>query len=162
MTKVRQIILETAKKLGVSDEFANSIQIEYSNTKSWYGLACYKGGKYIMKLSVPLLSVSTKKKIVNTIVHEFCHLVDKYFNGRMSHGWKWQSLMIKAGYPNPQRCGESIRNKDVPGMITVYCYCGSLLITKNKATRMNKGQKYVCNRCRTVITFKKEEYNVQR
>lgn len=63
--------------------------------KSTLGM-CWEDSK-IFELNKELFLKGNKKKLVDTTIHEICHILDFYKNGKMGHGKGWKNLMIQYG-----------------------------------------------------------------
>ena len=163
--QVRDILNQTAVKMGVSTDTVNRIKIKYSCATRFFGQAERQpkgfgpnGVVYdlTIKLSKPLMEVVSEDETKNTIIHEFCHILDGEINGKMDgHGYGWRYLMKLAGIDNPKACGPRVDMVDISGMVKVACSCGTHSITKNRATRMKKGYNYRCIKCKCPISIVK-------
>lgn len=120
---------------------------------------------HVIKLSLPLLARTSREDIVNTIVHEACHIVvyndyyHKFKAGKFilkpkPHGREWRFAMFKAG-EQADRCHSIDRTglKRSMSTITVYCDCSKYEMAKNTYTRRMKrsGSAGICRKCRTRV-----------
>jgi predicted SprT family Zn-dependent metalloprotease len=117
---------------------------------------------YRIRFSVPLWPHASEKEKHECVVHEICHIVDFWSKRNIpgyvadgGHGYKWQSYMRKAGISDPARC-HAVKPKEVIEIrrpINVTCGCSVIQITKNRATKMKNGHRYLCSKCRNPIRF---------
>lgn len=94
-----------------------NIEIRYDiNSRRLAGQAVYiyaDPSRLIMRLNPIMWNFNKQQYIYDTVVHEWCHLVDVYLNGCLSgHGSKWQSIMRTAGV-TPTRYHEMEIPKEV-------------------------------------------------
>lgn len=160
--QVRDILNQTCEKMDMGQAIADRIKIKYSCAKTFYGQAvrtpkCFGPNGIVydleIRLSKPLMSAVGENETRNTIIHEFCHILDGEINGRMDgHGSNWRFLMRQAGIDNPQVCGPKVDMIGLEGMVKAQCPCGVVAISKNRATRMSKGCIYRCVKCMGKIT----------
>ena len=163
--QVRDILNQTAVKMGVSTDIVDRIKIKYSCATRFFGQAERQPKAFgpngvvydlTIKLSKPLMEVVSADETKNTIIHEFCHILDGEINGKMDgHGYGWRYLMGLAGINNPTVCGPRVDMAVISGMVKATCSCSTHSITKNRATRMKNGYNYRCNRCMSRIVLEK-------
>jgi SprT protein len=115
-----------------------------------------------IRLSAPLWMRATATERFETIVHECCHLVQRYTEMSQglvrsdSHGKFWQNLMKECGV-KPTRCHKVDRTglKRTVRRVRAYCACAQgHMITKNRRTKMMRGHSYSCKRCSETITLR--------
>lgn len=111
-----------------------------------------------IELSAPLWSRATPAQRRQTIVHEVCHLVAGLGHG---HGPCWRAAMRHCGlvplrYHSVDRTGLVRRTRHV----RVYCGCVTSLersalrlVSAARATKMRRGWRYVCRRCRQDLSL---------
>ena len=98
-TAVLARIAEVEKRTGWK---LPNIEIRYDlKSRRLAGEAIYNYGdrsRLIMRLNPIMWNYNKQHYIYDTVVHEWSHLVDVYFNGKSSHhGSEWQNIMLKAG-----------------------------------------------------------------
>lgn len=154
-TAVLARIAEVEKRTGWK---LPNIEIRYDlNSRRLAGAAVYNYGdlsRLIMRLNPIMWNYNKQQYIYDTVVHEWCHLVDVYLHGKSSgHGSKWQSIMRKAGV-TPTRCHEMEIPKDVRAgrsAPTTTCTCEKCLTTFELSPRriaaMRQGRTYSHNKC---------------
>ena len=133
-TAVLARIAEVEKRTGWK---LPNIEIRYDlKSRRLAGEAIYNYGdrsRLIMRLNPIMWNYNKQHYIYDTVVHEWSHLVDVYFNGKSSHhGSNWQSIMRKAGV-TPTRC----HNMEIPKEVrvgrsappTTTCTCEKCLTT---------------------------------
>jgi len=162
--EVREWIRFACECNGV-DGLEHKIRIEWSNrlTRSmgncgrdrWSDIC---GRSWVVKLSVPLFSRATTEERYNTIIHEVCHAIDDYLNGRMDplmegHGPKWQKVMRACGI-TPTR----YHNVDTKGLRNQHEYecptCGKLFkLSTRLHNQIRRGRNRICLKCRETIKY---------
>lgn len=125
------------------------IQFQQSQATSFGGMATYKNGEYILKISIPVWEVSNEQQKKTRIIHEVCHLVNYWRNEFVSHGWKWVILMRKCGITNPSRFGKTEKPLIPKNSIPFRCGCSELVyMGKTQYRRFLNGKKYYCSDCK--------------
>lgn len=149
-TAVLARIAEVEKRTGWK---LPNIEIRYDlNSRRLAGEAVYNyadRSRLIMRLNPTMWNHNKQQYIYDTVVHEWSHLVDVYFNGKSSHhGSKWQSIMLKAGV-TPTRCHKMEIPKEVragKSTPTTTCTCEKCLTTFELGPRriatMRQGRTY--------------------
>jgi predicted SprT family Zn-dependent metalloprotease len=90
------------------------------------------------------------------IVHEFSHLVTYLHFGRVSsHGKEWKQIMKLLGQKQPRATTALFSNE--LGDVKASCKCSEHLISKNRATRIKNGTKYLCRKCGKKIKLIKDD-----
>lgn len=159
---VRARIVEASYNFEQSvQDWTPSIRLEFSNRMTRaMGYAKYRSPPYSrtsptyqITLSAPLFMRADTQERENTIIHEYCHLLDKFLYGSMDqHGPNWQNLMKKLGF-EPTRC----HNVNIEGLRTEYfrnCPCGARLrFGPTIYRKMKAGQIRGCGRCRKTFTI---------
>jgi len=105
-----------------------------------------------VRFSVPLWPRATEEERHETVVHEVCHIVAQYRNGRIrikSHGEEWQATMREAGVEprtthTVDRTGLRRRQKRYPA----HCDCRVHEITAQKVRKIRGGSVYRCKICK--------------
>lgn len=135
-----------------------NIEIRYDiDSRRLAGQAVYNyadPSRLIMRLNPIMWNFNKQQYIYDTVVHEWCHLVDVYLNGRSSgHGSKWQNIMRKAGLI-PTRCHSMEIPKEVRAgrsgpTTTCTCEkCGTTFeLSLKRIAMMRKGRTYSHNKC---------------
>ena len=146
----------------IPQELVESINIEWSNARSWCGYAMVvpKGHnqEVVIKLSKPHFDSRTNEDNMETLVHEFCHIADWYIFGEMSgHGTRWKYLMKLAGYPNANRCARGTFIRPVNNMTLCYCNCErGVYLGKTRINRIKNGSaSYKCKKCLCQVRLEK-------
>ena len=154
-TAVLARIAEVEKRTGWK---LPNIEIRYDlNSRRLAGQAVYNyadPSRLIMRLNPIMWNFNKQQYIYDTVVHEWCHLVDVYLNGKSSgHGSKWQSIMRTAGV-TPTRCHEMEIPKEVRAgrsAPTTTCTCEKCLTTFELSPRriaaMRQGRTYSHHKC---------------
>ena len=158
LQEIKAKVHETFEKLNCP-QLIGQIDIYFNKYfTSKMGEAHY-GKKYVC-FSLPLWPRASDADRRNTIVHEACHIAQFHLyglSGNEAHGWQWQKCMALCGEP-ANRC----HNIDRTGLATKYskvmaqCSCGAKEISSNLATRMKKGARYSCTRCKSAIVIVNE------
>jgi predicted SprT family Zn-dependent metalloprotease len=153
MQNIREIIRQTCATCGVPD-LSFSIHYKFNRRfTSKLGLATYyrNDKRGVLQFSLPLWERATERDKYEVVVHETCHIVARYLYPFMTrhHGWEWKHLMIKCGL-EPKRC-HSIDRTGLVKTVAVSCGCMTHQITTNRLTRMKKGKKYMCMKCKNTI-----------
>lgn len=112
-----------------------------------------------IKFSRPLFERSKIEGRKRCVVHETCHiLAHELFGPQIKpHGSEWKDLMIFCG-EKPLRCHSVNRTGLYRPQTRVAAFCGCKgihWITKNRSTRMKKGQNYICNKCKATLRLQK-------
>lgn len=138
-------------------ELAKKISIEFNNRFTRrMGDASKKWDHYFIRLSAPLWPRATEAQRRETVIHEACHIIDSYLNGRMcGHKHPWKLLMIKCGL-KPERC-HSVDRTGIArkhNQVDAYCGCGKRSIGKIKANRIRQGvSNYRCLTCKQTVSL---------
>jgi len=118
------------------------------------------GGR--VRLSMPLWPNASEAERRNTVVHEVCHILTRVRYGpqidrggrRISHGWRWQSLMIACG-ERPNRTHNVSRVGVVNEYVLICPKCGQEIAIgarlRNKWVRSQRTR--VCMRCRAKLPW---------
>jgi len=148
-----------------SNRLTNSMgraQVKNRIVQRWHpdkGLHRKRITTYTMKLSTKIWARANQEEQEDTIIHEACHLIDYYKNGRMNgHGRVWKRLMRECGINTPKRC----HDVDLTGLTqtrrkqprhTVYCKCeNGTEMGNTQYKRMLRGTNYTCKKCKTKVT----------
>jgi SprT protein len=121
------------------------------------GDAGLKNGIGVVRLSKPLWPRATEMDRQQTVVHEVCHVVQRYRHGRLDtpHGKIWQHYMKTCGF-QPRRC-HSVNLEGLRRNIPKYaarCSCQTHQIGLIRARRMMAGiSSYRCKKCNTQLTL---------
>jgi predicted SprT family Zn-dependent metalloprotease len=107
-----------------------------------------------IRLGSKVLALADEQTVIDTIVHETCHIIDLFINGRDNsgtdgHGPKWQELMKRCGVvPERYHC---INTDCLRKRFEASCACKTHKITANSLTKMKRGVKYRCLLCKTFL-----------
>lgn len=154
-TAVLARIAEVEKRTGWK---LPNIEIRYDlKSRRLAGEAIYNyadRSRLIMRLNPIMWNYNKQQYIYDTVVHEWSHLVDVYFNGKSSHhGSEWQNIMLKAGV-TPTRCHKMEIPKEVRAgrsAPTTTCTCEKCLTTFEMGPRqiaiMRQGRTYSHHKC---------------
>jgi predicted SprT family Zn-dependent metalloprotease len=113
-------------------------------------------------------SKASHEERVETITHEACHIIADYrFGGRQRHGPRWQEMMRRCGYQNPQRCHrvdqDGIRARRLGRRLSAACgRPGGILVTPVTARRVRAGTIYLCRACGQQLTLPQAGQPTQR
>jgi predicted SprT family Zn-dependent metalloprotease len=167
LNKYLQVRDVRGRLLLASEQFETSvglmteqIKISFSNRMtSRAGMAYYFGNKtsdkYEIRLSAPLFMRATEAQREDIIIHEYCHILDKFLYVSMrGHQYYWQNLMVKLGF-KPSRC-HYIDNSDISQQkYKTKCKgCGNeMRFSKIVYRRLSQGQRYYCAICKTNFTI---------
>ena len=132
------------------------VPIEFSNKlKSTAGLAHYSRNRFTgkcagvkIKLSVPLLRLNGDEFIGRTPGHEAAHIIAANLFNERGHGNAWKQVMRVIGQ-KAERCHQM--EVATPNRVDAHCGVGCTAvhkITKARATKMTRGTRYLCSRCR--------------
>lgn len=164
--QIKSVIRDTLMVLGAPN-LKVVFEMNYSFTRRMGDAEYFPAEQSgLVRFSMPLWPLASPTERYETIVHEVCHIVDKYFSytkagwGRdSSHGYRWQSLMIKCGL-EPTRCHTVQRPPELKRKpqtkFTVYCGCKEHRVTNTILKRMSGGTKYRCQKCGSYISTTKE------
>ena len=167
LNKVNEKISEMRSKFKVKD-----FNVAY-DLKSVRTLCSVKfvGDDYTMNLNKTLLKEFEEVYINEVVVHEFAHIVIKSmfpngYKGRkkvQGHGREWKRVCCMLGLLNPKSTtslfSESVSLKSTRKTKTYEYNCGCQThdITKRRHNLItNKGNKYLCTKCKNEIKFVKE------
>jgi len=95
-----------------------------------------------------------KKHIKNIIIHEFAHyVVDHIHDFRARpHGKEWRSVMRALGAKEISATTTVMSTiQKNSNNVKCYCKCQERYISKNRATRIKNGTKYICRDCKTKL-----------
>lgn len=100
-----------------------------------------------------------KKDILQTFVHELCHILCyKIYGPNISHGKTWKNMMKKFGYdPNIYHSFDVKSIKRKFERVSYVCGCSTHKITKIKLNRIKKGYTYYCIKCKEILKPPKRE-----
>ncbi len=149
LRKAKETMLCTFANLDLS-ELGEKITLEFnSRFTSCMGTACFNSG--CIQLSQPLWAIAKEEDRYQTIVHEVCHIVTRFYYGFevKSHGKEWKNFMVKCGV-EPKRCHDVDRSslKRKQKRFLVKCSCMVHDISSTRYNRMMRGVKYLCVNCR--------------
>lgn len=114
------------------------------------GKAIIKYNSMFMELSLKVCQHGGEDFVWQTVVHEACHLIDYYKNGKMSdHGPSWIKLMTACGV-EPEMYHSVIINR-----IEYQCECGKIYhLSKQVVNKIkSKTKRYSC-KCSKLIQIK--------
>ena len=145
-------------------EIADNIRIVWSNRLKRSMGNCGRdrqsglGRSWRIKLSVPIFERAGSEERYKVIVHEACHAIDDYINGRMDpiangHGPKWQRIMRNCGI-EPER----YHSIDTSGLVNKHVYvCPNCDKEFRLSTRLHnssmRGRRRICIKCNVVIRY---------
>lgn len=130
-----------------------------SRLRTTMGLAIMKGSRgdlsLHMKLSDYIFSNSSEQEQLKTVVHEACHLIDRYelvYKNVLTtgkHGHNWKRLMRMCGL-KPERCHRNpVKKNSKQKRYPVNCGCMVHEVSGVRMARMAKGYVYSCKHCKT-------------
>jgi SprT protein len=160
--EIISVVTDCKQKLGINTNIHISFNSRFTRR---LGDASYRKDFDLgtIRLSRKLWDRATDEERLNTIVHEFCHIAKAilYPCTKGFHNSYWKYLHRKCGYqPNTthkiDRTGLEKKQERILG----FCGCSSHPLTKNKVTRMRKGQMYRCVRCRNIVGLSKETFQL--
>jgi len=155
LKEIREVVEWAAIQVGYPVEELIYLGISFNNRFTRrMGDASFTKGR--IRFSGPLWPHATPEDRRETIVHEFCHIADRYFGNktRRGHGPSWKRLMRQCGY-----AGDRCHTVNPPGMrrknrgtkeYTCGCPGKTLSLGKKRATRQASAAMYgrVAFRCR--------------
>lgn len=102
--KLYKKALNIIKKINPTyHKYCEKYSLQFGRKKSAFG-SCSPYRK-IIEIHMYLSKHSSKKSLLNTILHEFAHSIDFEKNGKSSgHGKPWKDIMIELNL-KPNRCG---------------------------------------------------------
>ena len=151
-------------------ELSKSVVVEFNNrftrrmgdasARSYYAFedkARNIRSKYRIRFSAPLWPNATETERQQTAIHEACHIIDSYLNGKMNgHQWQWRRLMIQCGV-DPKRCHNvdrtGLKRKNGRKTLEIVA-CGCAEGSKMGPTqykRMLTGVRYTCRKCKQSV-----------
>lgn len=162
--EARQLVKETLSKFGIIKEVSVNWASSFTR-KAGVAELNLRTQEASIRLSSKLFALATIEQQRETIIHEACHIVvfltkPWTIETEGPHGISWQSCMRSCGYSNPERCHNIKRTEDMRSpnrRVTAYCGCGSVNITLNRYTRMQKGASYICLRCNRNLSLRPEK-----
>jgi len=119
----------------------------------------FKRGQYgLTRYSQPLWPRADRTERDNTVIHEVCHVVADFKYPELVrrqgiHGDIWQTLHRICGAEPMVRhnvCNNGLRKQVKKYRVKCDCPTG-VIITANRLSRMRKGTRYICNKCKCVI-----------
>lgn len=126
-------------------------------SKRILGLFQVKNNKLKIKLNKDLI-LSNFEKYKEVIIHEFSHMIIfvlyGYNENIRSHGKEWKNVMRIMGAKEIASTTQ-VFEKEL-GEIIAICKCKEHYITKNRATRIKNGTKYLCRNCGKKLKIKDE------
>ena len=153
-SEVRELIQFACDANGRPD-IADMIRVRWSNRMvRSMGIASKRSSEshYTIKLSTPLFLRATEEQQRQTVIHEACHVIDSVVNKvRMSHGYSWQKCM-RLCQVKPERC-HSVSCVGLRPGFDYHCpTCRkNFTLTKTLHNKVLRGQRRICNVCRTQI-----------
>jgi SprT protein len=157
--EVEQVVEDTLRKAeGIFGRSFNRPLIQYDLRGQVAGKAI--GGR-IIKVNTQLLRENKEDYLSQTLPHEVAHIIQRQiygqerdYKGRLivkSHGPEWKNIMRVLGL-EVKRCHSY---KTTPARkvarVEVRCDCQTHIITMVRFNKMQRGTKYQCRYCRSVI-----------
>lgn len=98
-------------------------------------------------------------ELEDTVIHEYCHLLDyKIFKG-WGHQKTWKKLMSELG-GNPMAKAVNVSMAEATTKYIYSCGCSKYVFTLEKHDKAkNKELTYICKKCRNTLKFKKTVFN---
>ena len=161
---IDRIINETCETLGVP-ELVNLLYVDFNNrytnklgsAQPRYNAVSRHLESALIQFSTQLWKLATEKQRHEVVVHETCHVVNNYLNGRYvkGHGREWAALMNRCGLP-ANRCHTVDRSalRQNRKRHHIQCHCpNGIYVTSNIITKIANGQRRRCNGCGFIVTF---------
>ena len=108
-------------------------------------------------------NISDTKKLDNTIIHEFCHVLAKHKYNTFGHDHYWKSLMrdfgeVPKASTNHEECAASTNfdYKEHRNIVTRYIYkcdCRNFELSSKMHTSIQKGNGRRCSSCKTRLVY---------
>ena len=142
-------------------ELSDRTTVEFNNRfTSRGGDALYRLRKGKIRLSGVLWADATQQQRRQTVIHEACHIVQRYLYTDRStcpaHGIVWQRLMRRCGV-EPKRCHDmdTTPHKRKQTRVAASCICGTVKnVGPQQARKMMSGKAhYTCKKCRTRVVL---------
>lgn len=169
MEKAKVLSQLTFEQLGYPELF-NKTSIEFNNRYvNIAGTAKFKSfsGVGEIKLSSKFFAISSEEEKVETIIHEVCHIADRYISHvdrdwflkysisnkkTKGHGNGWIELMSKVGYKNARRC-HSVNTDLLKSYYKYNCSCGkTFVVTAQMGGRIKNMNAFrICSTCKAMI-----------
>ncbi|RJG40012.1 SprT family zinc-dependent metalloprotease [Motilimonas pumila] len=110
--------------------------------------------KNLLKFNGVLYQENQTAFLTDVVPHEVCHLLAYHLYGQVPpHGPQWQHLMRSVMEVNPSRTHD-FDTRSVQGQLFTYqCQCQQHQLTIRRHNKAKRGQRYICRRCRSALTF---------
>jgi predicted SprT family Zn-dependent metalloprotease len=147
LSEIKKIVRETLDKHGEGQIFPLLI-IQWNNRLT-STLGRYSHYERKLDFSNKLYSRATYEEKLENVVHETCHVIQRFRYPLSSpHGREWKLLMVKSGF-KPNRC-HSVSNYGLSKrkQYKVYCGCTTHLVGKARFGRIQSGILYQCRKCK--------------
>lgn len=150
--RIRELYEESFERYGV--KLMPTIDFSIKG-RSCCGKASYRDNK--IKLNAEIAQRNFED-FEDTLVHEYCHLLDYKLYKGWGHGATWKRLMIDLG-GNPVSKAKGL---DVEGIqrtrkvkrYTYDCSCQTYPLSASIHNKIKTGTIYHCKRCHTQLKFK--------
>jgi predicted SprT family Zn-dependent metalloprotease len=166
--EVRKLIKYTANKCG----YTALIETEHRwshKLRTTMGMAHsrYINGKFTqwIELSVEVFENASRSEQIETVVHEMCHIVDRYQRNVLfirfpdkggSHNPHWKDLMRQCGL-QPRRCHNVKVRKNK--RYECACSCRTHAVSGQKISKMARGAVYNCTHCSQPVKLTQRGYS---
>lgn len=91
-----------------------------------------------------------------TVAHEVAHIFACRYLKSKGHDRPWQECMRQMGFP-ANRCHQyasAVARRNSVRRHPYHCPCGAIhMLTPNKVTRMRKGSRYMCLKCKRPVNL---------
>jgi len=161
MSEIRAVMELAAKQMDFPLEELDKIEVSF-NSRFTRRMGDANFRKMRIRFSEKLWPLASLLERRETIVHELCHIVDRYFGNmsRRGHGPSWKLLMNRCGYAgdrchNVDRGNLKRRNK---GTKEYFCACGAKHFlgkkrsAKHERLRAIGRRGYSCTKCKDQLT----------
>ncbi|MDZ5601382.1 SprT family zinc-dependent metalloprotease [Pseudomonas sp. RP23018S] len=114
----------------------------------------------LLRFNPQLYQANQDDFLRQTVPHEVAHLVaHQLFGGSIqAHGQEWQLIMRGVYELPPHRCHSYAVERRVATRYVYRCPCpgSDFPFSAQRHTLVRKGRRYVCKRCRQVLTYSGE------
>lgn len=113
---------------------------------------------HFIRINPVLLIENTEEMINDTVVHEFCHVIQhKHFPNSRSHGHEWQRLMRMCGVEPTRTHKMDVTNAvrqtgKIKRKFQYGCACRTdIIVSSVRHNKMQRGATYTCRMCHQPI-----------
>lgn len=148
LNAVRQFIAEAETRYRQKFEMPT---VSFDQRGTTAGMAYLQ--KNHIRYNPVLLNENFEDFLATTTPHEVAHLVAHQRHGRtiQAHGPEWRQIMVDFGVP-PARCHSyDVSNARVGQTVAYRCGCKEHSLSSRQHKKIQRGQRYVCKRCRQAL-----------